>query len=92
MFIVKKLNKNGNWDSISLIDEAGHFRGEARFEFKHEAQKYLESYKERINKRLASYGMSKTRIKFQVFEVDSKTYVENKKRKYGHYYHINALL
>jgi len=25
MFIVKKLNKNGNWDSISLIDEAGHF-------------------------------------------------------------------
>jgi hypothetical protein len=41
MFIAKKLNKNGNWDSISLIDEAGHFRGEARFEFKHEAQKYV---------------------------------------------------
>ena len=79
MFIVKKLNKNGNWDSISLIDEAGHFRREARFEFKHEAQKYLESYKERINKRLASYGMSKTRIKFQVFEKDSKTDVENKR-------------
>lgn len=92
MFIAKKLNKNGNWDSISLIDEAGHFRGEARFEFKHEAQKYLESYKERINKRLASYGMSKTRIKFQVFEKDSKIDVENKKRKYSHYYHINALL
>ena len=67
----------------TLIDEDGRFRGEARFESKYEAQKYLESYKERINKRLASYGMSKTRIKFQVFEIDNKTYVENK-RKYGH--------
>jgi hypothetical protein len=65
---------------------------EKQGEFKHEAQKYLESYKERINKRLASYGMSKTRIKFQVFEKDSKTDVENKKRKYSHYYHINTLL
>jgi hypothetical protein len=91
MFIVKKLNKNGSWDSISLIDEDGHFRGEARFESKYEAQKYLESYKERINKRLASYGMSKTRIKFQVFEIDSKTYVENKKRKYGSFLHVSSL-
>ena len=47
MFIVKKLNKR---DSISLIDEAGHFRGEARFEFKHKAQKYPESYKEGLTK------------------------------------------
>jgi hypothetical protein len=72
----------------TLIDEAGRFRGEARFESKYEAQKYLESYKERINKRLASYGMS--RIKFQVFEIDNKTYVENK-RKYGHYHHISII-
>jgi hypothetical protein len=50
-----------------------------------------EFYKERINKRLTSYGMSKTRIKFQVFEMDNKTYVENKKRKYGHYHHISAI-
>lgn len=39
MFVVKNF-KNGNWDSISLIDEDGHFRGEARFESEHEAQKY----------------------------------------------------
>src|SRR5207244_2664311 len=31
LFIVKKLNKSGNWDSMSLIDENGSFRGEARF-------------------------------------------------------------
>jgi hypothetical protein len=35
MFIVKKLNKTGRWDSVSLIDENGSFRGEARFETKH---------------------------------------------------------
>jgi hypothetical protein len=91
MFVVKKLNKNGNWDIISLIDEDGHFRGEARFESKHKAQEYLESYKERINKRLASYGMSKTRIKFQVFEIDSKTDVGSKKRKYGSFSYISSL-
>jgi hypothetical protein len=31
MFIVKKLNKGGGWDSISLYDENNSFMGEARF-------------------------------------------------------------
>jgi hypothetical protein len=47
LFLVKKLGKNGSWNTISLIDENGSFRGEARFESKKEAQKYLEEYKGR---------------------------------------------
>jgi len=45
---VKKLGKNGNWNAISLIDENGSFRGEARFESKNQAKKYLEEYKRRM--------------------------------------------
>jgi hypothetical protein len=48
MFVVKKLGKNGSWNAISLIDENGSFRGEARFESKKEAQRYLEEYKNKI--------------------------------------------
>jgi hypothetical protein len=48
MFIVKKLGKNGSWNAISLIDKNGSFRGEARFETKREAQKYLEEYKNKM--------------------------------------------
>jgi hypothetical protein len=42
MFIVKKLNRTGNWESISLIDENGSFRGEARFESKSDAEALFE--------------------------------------------------
>jgi len=45
---VKKLCKNGSWNAISLIDKNGSFRGEARFESKREAQKYLEEYKNKM--------------------------------------------
>ena len=48
MFIVKKLGKNGSWNAISRIDKNGSFRGEARFETKREAQKYLEEYKNKM--------------------------------------------
>ena len=48
MFVVKKLGKNGSWNAISLIDENGSFRGEAKFESKKEAQRYLEEYKNKI--------------------------------------------
>jgi hypothetical protein len=46
LFIVKKLNRNSNWDSISLYDENGSFRGEARFETKQQAEEYIKLYKE----------------------------------------------
>ena len=48
MFIVKKLGKNGSWNAISLIDENGSFRGEARFQSKNEALKYLQEYNKRM--------------------------------------------
>jgi hypothetical protein len=48
MFIVKKLSKNGVWNAISLIDQDGSFRGEARFDSKKEALEYLSKYKQRM--------------------------------------------
>jgi hypothetical protein len=74
MFIVKKLNKHGKWDTISLYDENNSFRCEARFELKKEAKDYIKIYKDRINKKRlnAAEGKAKTRLKLQVFEIDSK--------------------
>ena len=48
MFVVKKLGKNGSWNTISLIDENGSFRGEAKFESKNDALEYLKEYKRRM--------------------------------------------
>jgi hypothetical protein len=82
LFIVKKFNKSGNWDSISLYDENGSFRGEARFSNKKEAEAYIKLYKERINKYLNASGKGKTRLKLQVFEMDGKAIAEERKHKY----------
>ena len=48
MYIVKKLGKNGMWNAVSLIDENGSFRGEAKFETKKEADEYLMRYVSRL--------------------------------------------
>jgi hypothetical protein len=50
MFSVKKLGKNGMWGTVSLIDENGSFRGEAKFETKEDAEKYLAKFKNRMKK------------------------------------------
>lgn len=50
MFSVKKLGKNGMWGTVSLIDENGSFRGEAKFETKEDAEKYLLKFKGRMKK------------------------------------------
>ncbi|AIF83827.1 hypothetical protein NTE_01766 [Candidatus Nitrososphaera evergladensis SR1] len=50
MFSVKKLGKNGMWGTVSLIDENGSFRGEARFETREDAEKYLVKFKNRMKK------------------------------------------
>ena len=83
MFIVKKLNKSGNWDSISLIDENGSFRGEARFESKSDAEAYLKLYKERMNKKLMVHGKAKTRGSYKIVELDNKAVREFNKKKVG---------
>jgi hypothetical protein len=91
LFIVKKLNSVGKWDSVSLIDENGSFRGEARFESKQAADRYIKLYKYRINKHLVAEGKSKTRLKLQVFELDSKAVKEINDKKYGIGHRLNAL-
>jgi hypothetical protein len=48
LFVVKKLGKNGSWNTISLIDENGSFRGEAKFESKNDALEYLKEYKRKM--------------------------------------------
>lgn len=48
MFVVKRLGKNGMWSAVSLIDENGSFRGEAKFETKKEAQEYMIRYLQRM--------------------------------------------
>lgn len=53
---MKRLNRNQSWDSISLIDENGSFRGEARFETKRLAENYIKLYKDRIKKRINAEG------------------------------------
>jgi hypothetical protein len=68
--------KSGSWDSISLYDENGSFRGEAKFSTKKEA--YLKSYKDRINKYLNAAGKAKTRLKLQVFEFDNTSMTEER--------------
>jgi len=83
LFIVKKLNKSGNWDSISLIDENGSFRGEARFESKSDAEAYLKLYKERMNKKLMVHGKAKTRGSYKIVELDNKAVREFNKKKVG---------
>jgi hypothetical protein len=50
MFSVKKLGKNGMWGTVSLIDENGSFRGEAKFETKEDAENYLVKFKNRMKK------------------------------------------
>jgi hypothetical protein len=50
MFSVKKMGKNGLRGTVSLIDENGSFRGEAKFETKQEAEHYMQQYKKRMKK------------------------------------------
>ncbi len=51
MFVVKKLSKNGVWNVVSLIDQNGSFRGEAKFDSEQDASNYLLAYKQRTKTR-----------------------------------------
>ncbi|MDQ3969796.1 MAG: hypothetical protein M3275_15550 [Thermoproteota archaeon] len=52
MFVVKRLGRNGLWSAVSLIDENGSFRGEAKFETRKEAEEYLAEYLKRMKDRI----------------------------------------
>jgi hypothetical protein len=87
MFIVKRLGRNGMWNAVSLIDENGSFRGEAKFESKQDAENYLAVYLERMEKRLG--GSVNARAQVKVFDDSPEEVVvkkvtkpkKNKKRK-----------
>jgi len=48
MFVVKRLGRNGMWSAVSLIDQNGSFRGEAKFETREEAAEYMGDYLKRM--------------------------------------------
>ena len=48
MYVVKRLSKSGIWSAVSLIDEKGSFRGEAKFETRKEAEEYMAAYLKRM--------------------------------------------
>jgi hypothetical protein len=48
MYVVKRLSKSGIWSAVSLIDENGSFRGEAKFETRREAEEYMAAYLKRM--------------------------------------------
>jgi hypothetical protein len=48
MYVVKRLGKNGMWSAVSLIDQNGSFRGEAKFETRKEAVEYMADYLNRM--------------------------------------------
>ena len=51
------------WNAVSLIDENGSFRGEARFETRKEADKYLTRYISRMKNPAAATVNGKPAIK-----------------------------
>jgi hypothetical protein len=63
MFVVKRLGRNGMWNAVSLIDENGSFRGEAKFETQKEAEDYLEVYMQRMKKRLKATQNGEPQVK-----------------------------
>jgi hypothetical protein len=63
MFVVKRLGRNGMWNAVSLIDENGSFRGEAKFETQKQAEDYLEVYKQRMKKRLKASQNGEPQVK-----------------------------
>ncbi|HEX7033824.1 MAG TPA: hypothetical protein VF172_12570 [Nitrososphaera sp.] len=79
MFVVKRLGKNGVWSAVSLIDENGSFRGEAKFETRKEAEQYMADYIGRMKSRqrtgTGGYG------EIKVFDESKQEEEEVKKKK-----------
>jgi hypothetical protein len=96
MFVVKRLGKNGMWSAVSLIDQNGSFRGEAKFETREEALEYMANYLDRMKARLKvspeGYGEVKvfdgdkpieepgTKKKLQKSKSKGKMYEKQKKK------------
>ena len=75
MFIVKRLGKNGMWSAVSLIDQNGSFRGEAKFETREEAEEYMADYLKRMKTRLKVSPEGYGEVK--VFDSDKAVVISN---------------
>lgn len=77
MFVVKRLGKNGMWSAVSLIDQNGSFRGEAKFETREEALDYMAEYLKRMKsrQRVSPEGYGDVKI----FDEGKRDEVEGKK-------------
>lgn len=79
MFVVKRLGRNGMWNAVSLIDENGSFRGEAKFETKEQADDYLLIYVARMKERLK--GVQNGGLQVKVFDESVKEEMAIQTRK-----------
>ena len=66
MYVVKRLGRNGMWNAVSLIDEYGSFRGEAKFDTREKAEDYLQIYTGRMKVRLK--GIQNGGLRVKVFD------------------------
>lgn len=51
------------WNAVSLIDENGSFRGEAKFETREQAEEYLQVYMVRMKERLRASSNPEPQVK-----------------------------
>lgn len=79
MYVVKRLGKNGMWSAVSLIDQNGSFRGEAKFETREEAMEYMADYLKRMKTRLKISPEGYGEIK--VFDDDKPVETTDKKEQ-----------
>jgi hypothetical protein len=83
MFVVKKLGKNGLWSAVSLIDQNGSFRGEAKFETRKDAEEYMAEYLNRMKTRMKASPEGYGDVK--VFDgdetIETSRPIEQKSRK-----------
>lgn len=67
------------WSAVSLIDQNGSFRGEAKFETREEAMEYLADYLERMKTRIKISPEGYGEVK--VFDDDKPVETTGEKQK-----------
>ncbi len=86
MFVVKRLGKNGMWSAVSLIDQNGSFRGEAKFETRDEAEEYMAEYLKRMKNRqkTSPEGYGEIKVFDESKQDKEKSKPANKGKKKAH--------
>ncbi|HEU0046841.1 MAG: hypothetical protein AUJ08_03460 [Thaumarchaeota archaeon 13_1_40CM_3_50_5] len=81
MFVVKRLGRNGMWSAVSLIDQNGSFRGEAKFETREEAAEYMGDYLKRMKsrQRVSPEGYGEVKV----FDESKRDEAKEEKKPFG---------